>query len=266
MSFTADNRGDLGDSRPMLRLIPLFCACLLGCATAKSPVFDDLRALDKQQDYRELVTHLKEVPAAQRDAEWEELSAKAHAELLKTTEVKTAADGERALATIKDQLETFPTLKLSPTWLAARADLGAKAFGWTYANYRHASSDEQWVPQVLEFVKADTTTKGLPLRMAKDLVLGRLVASSAWPLYQLAFEREGDAVCADEKLPAVVLDIVGYHSWQAEMKTLVTQRCAAQLKSTVFEKAIKGEDRGFQVGVCKMLAGEVPPELTKACE
>ncbi len=208
----------------MPRLFPAFFV-LVGCAAAKPAVFNDLRALDTQQSYRELVGRLKEVAPAQRDSEWE------------------------------------------APWLEARAALGIKAFGWTYSNYRHATSDEQWVPQLVAFAEQDPVTKGLAQRLGRDLVLGRLVASSAWPLYALALQRDGDAVCTDEKLAAVVIDVIDYQSWLDEMKALVTGRCAAQLKGPVSEKLKQNDSKSFRKGACQVLAGQTDvAEALKVCE
>lgn len=245
-------------------LLSLSALVAFGCATTGaagssgggSPELDELRALDKQQDYRELVTRLKSVPPTKRDAEWEGLVAKGHIEVLKAFEVKNASDGERALAILEDQATEYPTLKKNADWLTARADLGVKAFGWTFSNYRHAISEEKWVPQVKAFVEKDTVTKGLALRAAKDVVLQRLVASSAWPLFELAFTRDGDAVCADEKLPEVVIDLIDARVWLDEMKVLVTKRCVKQLKAPVVAKLAKDDSGTFRKAACQMLKGE----------
>jgi hypothetical protein len=250
----------------MHRLFPAFLV-LIGCAAAKPAVFNDLRALDTQQSYRELVGRLKEVPPAQRDSEWDDLTTRAHVALLKEVEVKDPASGEAALALLKEQPLAFPSLKKSVPWLEARATLGIKAFGWTYSNYRHATSDEQWVPQVTAFAEQDPVTKGLAQRLGRDVVLGRLVASSAWPLYSLALTRDGDAVCTDEKLAAVVIDVIDYQSWLDEMKALVTGRCAAQLKGPVSEKLKKNDSKSFRKGACQVLAGQTDvADALKVCE
>jgi hypothetical protein len=242
--------------------IALVCLTLLRCAAAKPAIFDDLRALDKQQNYAELLPKLKEVPASSRDDEWEALAERATVATLSNFTIKDGNDGERALMTIDEQMNAFPSLKKSKLYLEKRAEVGAAAFKWTFSNYRHATSDEQWVPKVRAFVEKDTLTKGLAQTMAKDVVTTRLVASSAWPLYQLAFEREGDAVCADSKLVDVVLDVIDSESWLDEMTPLVTKRCAAQLKSPAIEKLKKNESRGFRKGACQVLAGQ--PDAAEA--
>jgi hypothetical protein len=216
----------------------------------------DLRALDQQQNYAEMLGRLKDVAPAQRDAEWEALAEKANVAALEKLEITDGRSGEYALQVIADQAAAFPSLRKSTAWLAKRVDVGVKAFGWTYGNYRHSTGDEQWVPQVKKFAEVDPVTKGLAQRLAKDVILGRLVASSAWPLYELAFQRDGDAVCTDAKLVDVVIDVIDYESWLEEMTALVTKRCAAQLKAPVAEKLRKNDSKSFRKGACKVLAGQ----------
>lgn len=229
---------------------------LVGCAPAKPAVFADLRALDQQQNYLEMLPRLKEVPPASRDDEWEAFVEKANINALTSFEIKDGRSGEAALRTIEEQLTAYPSLKKSAAWHQTRADVGMKAFGWTFSNYRHATSDEQWVPQIVTFVEKDTLTKGLAAKFARELVTERLVASSGWPLYAMAFKRDGDAICADPKLPAVVIDAIDYKSWLDEMKQLVTVRCPAQLKKPVAEKLKKNDSTSFRVAACKVLEGQ----------
>lgn len=238
----------------MIRLL-LPCLFLVGCATAKSAAYENLRALEKQQNYAEMVGRLKEVQPVERDEEWEGFVERASLKEL-SVELKDARAAEHLLATIDAQLESYPSLKKSAAWWQKRADVGVTAFKWTYSNYRHATSDEQWVPKIVAFVEKDSTTKGLAQRFARDVVAARLVASSAWPLYALAFQRDGDAVCADPKLVDVVIELIDYKSWLDEVKPLVTTRCAAQLKKPVAEKLKKNDSTSFRVAACQVLAGQ----------
>lgn len=246
-------------------LLPL--VFLVGCATAKSAAYADLRALDKQQNYAEMMGRLKDVAPAERDEEWEGFVERASIEAISKAEVKDGRAGERVLTMMDEQLVAFPSLKKSTAWFQARADKGVQAFKWTFSNYRHATSDEQWVPKVVEFVEKDTMTKGLAQRLAKEVVAERLVASSAWPLYDLAFKRDGDAVCADSKLVDVVIDVIDYQSWLDVMKPLVNTRCAAQLKKPVAEKLKKNDSTSFRKGACQVLAGQADvADALKICE
>lgn len=246
-------------------LVP--CLFLVGCATAKSAAFEDLRALDKQQNYVEMMGRLKDVPPAQRDDEWEGFVERACIDAIAKAEIKDASAGEAVLRLIEEQAVAFPSLKKSVAWHAARADKGVEAFKWTFSNYRHATSDEAWVPKVVAFVEKDALTKGLAQRFAKDVVAARLVASTAWPLYELAFKRDGDAVCADPKLVDVVIDVIDYQSWLDAMKPLVTTRCPAQLKKPVAEKLKKNDSTSFRKAACQVLAGQADvADALKICE
>lgn len=250
-------------------VLPFFVACATASSSGStsSAVLDELKALEKQESWAELRGRLKDVPPTQRDDAWEGLVERASIKALDELQITDGSSGEMALSTMEQQLTSFPSLKKSTAWLAKRADVGAKAFGWTYSNYRHSTGDEQWVPQVKRFVEADTLTKGLAQRFGKDVVAGRLVASSAWPLYQLAFQRDGDAVCSDAKLVDVVIDVIDYEVWLDEMKTLVTGRCAAQLKAPVAAKLKKNDSKSFRKGACKVLAGQADvADALKTCE
>lgn len=257
-------------TRPALPTALLACLLTVRCATplsaADAATLADLRALDRQQNYAEMLGRLKDVRPALRDAEWEALVEKATVAELDRQEVKDAPSGELALRVMKEHLVAFPSLRQSRSYLARRAELGLVAFGWTYSSYRHSVGDEEWVPQVLAFAEADTATPGLAQRMARELVLKRLVASSSWPLYQLALRREGDAVCADVRLPDVVLDLIEARSFLEELQALVTGRCAAQLKGPVVERLRKGDSSSFRKGACAVLAGQRDlGDVLKAC-
>lgn len=250
----------------MSRLL-LPCLFLVGCATAKSAEYEDVRALDKQQNYAEMLGRLKAVAPAQRDDEWEGYVERANINALATAEIKDGRAAESVLSMIDEQLVSFPSLKKSAAWFEKRAEVGVTAFKWTYSNYRHSTSDEEWVPKVKAFVEKDTMTKGVAQRFAKDVVAARLVASSAWPLYEIAFQRDGDSVCTDPKLVDVVIDVIDYQSWLDVMTPLVTKRCAAQLKTPVAEKLKKNDSTSFRKGACKVLAGQADvSEALKICE
>lgn len=243
----------------LVLLVPLCLACAStqGSKSAStSQAIAQLQALEKQESWDELRASLKTVPPTDRDAEWERLVERAAIVELDAVKITDTYSGENALAVISQQASSYPSLKKSAAWLDKRVAVGSKAFGWTYSNYRHSIGDEKWVPQIKAFVEADTVTKGLAQKMARDVVLNRLVASSAWPLYAYAFEREGDAVCTDPKLPDVVFDIIDSEAWIDEMKALVTKRCASQLKQPVIEKLKKNESKGFRKGACKVLEGQ----------
>jgi hypothetical protein len=230
------------------------CLLLVGCATAKSAEYEDLRALDKQQNYAEMLGRLKAVAPTQRDEEWEGFVQRATIDALARVELKGSRDAESVLSMIDEQLVAFPSLKKSVAYFQKRADVGVEAFKWTFANYRHATSDEQWVPKVKAFVEKDTSTKGLAQRFANDVVGARLVASSAWPLYELAFQRDGDSVCADKKLVEVVLEVIDSQSW-------------LDVKNPVAKKLKENASTSFRKGACQVLSGQADvSDALKICE
>jgi hypothetical protein len=249
----------------MNRTMLLTLGLLVGCATPAPYPVEDFRALEKQQSWRELRTSLAAVAPSKRDEQWGAFLATAAAAELKDTDV--ARSPETVLDSADEILKLYPVLKTSKVYMAQRAETGLEAFKVTFGKSRHSSGDDEWLTRLRAFVEKDTVTPQLAQRAAKDVVLTRLIPAVAFPLYQLAFARDGDAVCDDPKLPEVMLDVVEGDSWAQESKEIVTGRCFSQLRAPFTEALTKGENRHLVKYGCRMLAGraELAEVLATAC-
>lgn len=257
------------NAQAMNRLLLLSCL-VVGCVAPKSTenssgAMAELRALDKQSDWRELLSRVRQVAPTQRDAEWEALVERAAIGVLEGTDVKSAGEAESRLRTMDELVKEYPSLGRSKTYFAKRAELGLHDLKLTFSNSRHSRGDDSWLPQVKEFVEKDTQTPGLAQRAAKELILGRLVAEVAFPLYQVAFKRDGDSVCHDAELPKVIVGVIQDGSWADEAKQVATERCWAQLKGPLLAELEKKE-RPYVKRVCPMISGKADAaELKGAC-
>ncbi len=239
---------------------------LNACATARgasSPAQLELDALLKQESYDELLSKALAVPATERNDAW--LNAVSTAAVKSTSKkaFRETSEAEAYLASLEDMLRRFPLLKNSKPFMAHRAENGKGAFLWTFSNYRHSTGDEAWVPKVLEFVKADTVTPGLAQTYANEVVLSRLVASAGFPLFQLAFERNGDVVCKDPGLPKTVVELIDYDIYVPETQKLF-ERCKTAFDAAVAAKVKEPEAKDFRKHACVTLKGK--PVMAGVCK
>ncbi len=209
----------------------------------------DLEALQKQSAWEELVGHLGDIAPSKRDAKWLAIAEQASAEYLKAIDIdENSAQG--AFYTSDDLVKRYPALKQSKRFLAARAEVGLKAFGFTYSNYRHSRGDDEWLVQIKKWVQADATTTDLPVRAAKK-VQSRLMASVAWPLWKMAVDR-GNTVCADKEFQEAIIMAVGEKSWPDETKPVV-EKCWAELKAPVLKQVAASKDLNEVEAICALL-------------
>lgn len=210
---------------------------------------DDLEALQKQSSWEELVAHLGDIAPAKRDAKWLAIAEQASAEYLKSLEIDERS-ADNAFYTSDNLVKRYPALKQSKKFLAARAEVGLKAFGFTYSNYRHSRGDDEWLVLIKKWVQADTTTVDLPVRAAKK-VQGRLMASVAWPLWKMAIDR-GNSVCGDKDFQEAIIMAVGEKSWADETKPVV-DKCWADLKAPVIKQVEASKDAREVEAICALL-------------
>jgi hypothetical protein len=244
----------------MLKL-PLFALTLAACATTSSTTFyplDELKALDAPETRDELLAHAMEVAPSKRTDEWRGLVERAAIATLADLEVKNLASAERALALLDSTSAKFPPLKKSPAWLAKRAEVGIASFGWVL----ESRNSQDWVARVLEFAQRDPITPHLAQRLAEEVVLKRLIASTAKPLYDLALERDHAAACDAPGLAQVALD------WaldDADFKA-ATSLCWKQLEATLLDAVKKTETRTAKLKLCAALAAHADaPGVKAAC-
>ena len=236
----------------------LLMLCVLGAASAFAGDFDDLQALEKQSSWEEMVGRLGDIAPAKRDATWVGLAERATSNNLGEMDLKTEQDGMVVLDTIARLMKRYPVLKQSKVFMAKRADVGFKAFGWTYGGSRHSQSEDPWLDSIIEFVKADTITPGLPQRGAK-VVQNSLMASMAWPLWNMT--DKGPTVCADADFKASLIEALSRESW-VDSTLPAKDKCWKDIKAD-FTKALEAStDKSTTKAMC-VIAKEKEVTSTK---
>lgn len=224
------------------------CGLLAGCATTASVTFyplDELKALDSPENKAELLEHALEVAPSKRDDAWRGLVERAAVATLAAVEVKNVPSAEQALGLVEQLPTKFVFLKGSPVWLQKRADVAVVAFPWVNENAR--SND--WVRRMLEFAKADAKTPRLAQRLAEEVVVKRLIPSTALPFYELALERDGAAACSSAGLPASVLGSVEYGDSAKD----VIKTCWKQLEAPLINAIKTAETRTLKLKICALM-------------
>ncbi len=236
-------------------------------ASAATYELADLKALDKDSSWRELVEHLNDVVPSKRDAEWKAIAERACTGVLEPSELKDAATSQRALDQIEDLMKRYGWLKDSKAFMTKRADVGLKALGWTFQNYRHSSSDDPWMDRLKAFVAADALTIDLPMRAIK-LVNSRLVAVVSFPLVKPALSKGGKAACKDAEVQQTILGALAEGSWTVEANE-AAGTCWDEFKPVISAEVLKAETtRTAQLKLCPTLVAKKAlstEPLKKAC-
>ncbi|MCC6335892.1 MAG: hypothetical protein IT380_18115 [Myxococcales bacterium] len=243
----------------MNRALPLLWLPLAACATASQfyPL-SELQALDPVEDRAELLAHAPQVAPSQRTAGWRAVVEQASIATLAQLEVKDAATAEQALALVDAQPQKFPFLARSPDWLSARAALGVKALPWL-ANEGERGSFPR---RVLEFAKKDAVTPQLAQRLADEVLLKQLIASTASSLAELAFERDGAAACGWPTAIKMTVELAGDGS---TFKPAL-EKCWKQLVGPMTDAAAKSETRTAKLKLCAVMSDHAAePAVKSAC-
>ncbi len=245
----------------------LLCLLLSLSASAATYELADLKALDKDKSWRELVDHLNDIVPSKRDAEWKAIAERACTGVLDPSELKDAASSQRSLDQMDELMKRYGWLKDSKTFLARRADVGLKALGWTYQSSRHSSGEDPWVDKLKAFVAADPLTPDVALRGIK-LITSRLIAVVGFPLVKPAVTRGGKATCKDADVQQAILGALSEGSWKEEAAEMSTT-CWDELKPLVLAEVLKADaTRTLQLKLCPTLVekkGLSADEMKKAC-
>lgn len=217
---------------------------------------DELRALDPVEDRAEVLARAPEVAPSRRDESWRTTVERAAIATLATAPTATSAEADRAIELTESLPQRFAFLRRSTGFLSARADLGVRAFP-RMSNYGQRSA---WVRRIVDFAREDATTKGLPLRLAEEVVLKQLVVSTTAELVELAFEREGDAICGH---PLVTRLTVELGSDGAAFKPAL-ERCWGQVSGPLVEAVKRAETRTAKLHLCAAMASRASEAAVKA--
>jgi hypothetical protein len=242
----------------MHRALALGAMFLTGCATTSSTFYPltELTALDPTDDRAEILDRARDVAPTQRTDAWRAAVERAAVATLDLAEVKDVSTAEQALALVEAQPAKFPFLARSMDWLAKRADVGVRALPYL----SQLGDRRAWVRRVTEFAKKDAKTPHLAQRLAEEVILKQLALSAASELYELAFEREGVALCDDKNVITLTVEMAADGSaWKPAL-----DRCWKQLAGPMTEAAAKSETRTAKLHLCKVMAAHAAEPAVKA--
>jgi hypothetical protein len=171
---------------------------------AKPYTIIDLSALERNSAWEEIISHLEDIPPAERDAEWQRISEKAA--LGYTAALAKARDTYAAFLAVQELGRRHPHLMKLPEFTEKRAAVGLTAIE---SCFRQTWSGGECVELLLGFVDADPDNSELALRAAK-LVRRSQNAYVAVPFFQRATGGEKNAkACLDEDLRLAVIAGLG---------------------------------------------------------
>ncbi len=226
----------------LIALLPVF-------AFASTYEWADLKALERDKSWPELVEHLTDIVPSQRGPEWKALAEKAIAGVLDVDVVKDEDTAQAMLFQIEALMKRFGWLQDSKAFMAKRAEVGLKAMGWTYNRSRHSSGDDPWLDSLKAFVAIDKQTGDLALRAAK-LIMGRLVPLVAFPLFKTALAQGGATLCKDSDLQRSVLGALSDGLWKKEVSE-VLKTCWGELKPLLLNEVMKPDaSRTVRMKLC----------------
>jgi hypothetical protein len=243
----------------------IFMTMVTATARAESYTMADLQALEKQGSYEELVDHLGDILPSKRDATWTGLAERGGIGYLGALKLD-AQSSEKMIAWSDRLLQRYPLIKQSKPFMAKRAEVGLKAFGFTYGNYRHSAGDDEWLDKLKEFVKADAVTPDLPQQAARK-VQQYLVAYCAWPFWKMAIDK-GAPVCKDGDFQKAIVAALGDGLWKSETEAVAQNKCWSDLKGPLTTELEKGS-WDYRRHVCPLLKAKgvtLTPEQTSRCD
>ncbi len=206
--------------------------CGLASSTYGSDKYtlEDLRLLDKEANYTEIVDHAKDIRPSQRGDEWKTLVQRA---VIKTLEQKLASgEGEAYLALdFSDQM--LDIMRDSKAFMDLRSQAIIQGSGACYRNSYYAS---ECTDRLSALVKKTPDDRDLAFQAGK---LVRLQANSAAaiPFFTMALKGVNDKKqCADEDVVLAITSGVGLPPEQAkEALALGFSTCFEPLKSQLLE-------------------------------
>ena len=161
----------------------------------------DLKALEGRKEWRELISHMDDVPPAKRDAAWDALLDKAAPEFMaQTVKEKDPFEGFYLAMHLVDK---YPKLTKNKAFMDKRLEVSKTAFKECFAqSYRGA----RCLKAAQEFVATGDNNADGAFAVAKVVRLGQN-ANVAIPFFQKGLEgrKAGAAECADEDLKLSVL-------------------------------------------------------------
>lgn len=205
----------------------------------------DLQALEKKEQYEELLAHVEDVAPASRSAAWDTLLTRAA-----TAYVATLADSADTYAafggfmTTEQLAKRYPQLRKSKEFMRKRGEVGEhmfrKCFELTY-------SGEECVGMALEFVKVAGTDASEKLAVAK-IVSRNQNKYVAVPFFGIALKDGDKSACKDADLVATTTAGLGLPPEYDNAKgarDIAQNVCFAELEQPIVEALTKSDTSGF---------------------
>lgn len=193
------NVSRLGSIMPVF----LFCvASIIGSlvyASENNYTMEDLKLLDKQESYQEILDHMNDIRPTKRTKEWTELVSRA---VTKTLEKQLeTGDAYTAFLWSEKMLDSIPTLKESKAFM----DLHNKAIiDGSALCFRNSYDGVECTEKLSAIIQKDPENKELAFKAGK-LVRLNMHSSAAAPFFIQALKGRSDPKrCAD---PDVLLAI-----------------------------------------------------------
>jgi hypothetical protein len=136
----------------------------------------------------------------------------------------------------------------------------------SFQSYSHRAGDDEWLTKIKALADSDTVTKDLPLRLAKEVVISRLIVLTAFPLFKLAIDRGNAAVCKDSDFQKSLVDALGEGVWKKDTEEVVN-RCWSDLKTPLTDTLVKAKTNALRRSLCPLLTAKdaLPASQKDAC-
>ncbi len=243
------------------------CGLLLlaGSARAADYGMADLQALEKQGSWEELVQHLSDIPPSKRDAAWQGLAERSSSSYIASVPI-TDEQPETVFGVMDRLLTRFPQLKQSRAFMAKRAEVGLKAFRYSYGRYRHSSGDDPWIDLIKAFIAVDTLDADLPQR-AGELVTSRLVAQCGWPFFKQQLDKTGTAICKNKEFKRSIVAAFVEGDWPEQILDVADNKCWGDVKDALIAELEGKPTKPFKKVICPLLKkkGALPAADVERC-
>ena len=227
----------------MTRTIAIALLCIAGSSSAETFSSADLAALDKQQSWQELFSHLGDIPPAKRDASWQSFLDHASVGVLKS--LTGASEG----ATFADSVtRQYPRIKSNKEFMALRADVGIR--GLDECVSERGDEAGKCAEAFVAFVDADPTNLDLAWRAGESLT--RAVPSAAVPFFKRALAKKTTTQCSADALKMAItagLSLAPKDPRVADAQVIGGTVCWDGLKDTLVERFTTGTS-DYRRNVC----------------
>jgi hypothetical protein len=217
---------------------------VLGFVAGDKYTLADLQALEKKEQYEELLLHIEDVAPASRSAAWDALLTRASTAYVATlTDIADTYGAFGGFMTTEQLAKRYPQLRKSKEFMRKRGEVGKhmfeKCFQLTY-------SGEECVGMALEFVKVAGTDAGEKLAVAK-VVSRNQNKYVAVPFFTAAL-KDDKSGCKDADLAATTtagLALPPDYDNAKGARDIAQNVCFAELEKPIVEALTKSDTSGY---------------------